>query len=173
MRVEGSDELAALLFPEGLIPQILKLMVETWETFRKPTDAEDEPKITNRFVKSMQQRSAAEGLKFRVIAHVKELEDLDEETGKGFAEIDILVPHKYDYRCYFGIEAKKLNVTSDAGKWESQCGEYAGKDGMGCFVSGRYASYQCDGGMVGYVMDGDSAKARESIATAVSKRTSE
>jgi hypothetical protein len=78
--------------------------------------AEDEPKITNRFVKSMQIRATAEGLKFRVVAHQKELEHLDEATGKGFAEIDILVPHGYDHRCYFGIEAKKLGTKSDAGK---------------------------------------------------------
>ena len=174
MRVEGTgDVLGELLFPDGLIPQILKLLVETWQSFKKPTNDEDEPKITNRFVKSMQVRSAAEGLKFRVEAHVKELEHLDETTGKGFAEIDILVPHNYDYRCYFGIEAKKVNTTNAAGKWESEAGEYSGKNGMGCFVEGRYAPYQEHGGMVGYVMDGDCARARSKISDAITERAQE
>jgi hypothetical protein len=109
-------------------------------------------------------------LKFRVIAHAKELEHLDAITGKGFAEIDILVPHEYDYRCYFGIEAKKLNTTSEADKWESQASEYTGKEGMGCFIEGRYAPYQSHGGMLGYVMDGDCAKAKSSISAAMAKR---
>jgi hypothetical protein len=174
MRVEGAgDALSQLLFPEGLIPQILNLLVETWKTLTKPTEEEDEPKITNRFVKSMQQRSRAEGLKFRVMAHVKELEHLNETTGKGFAEIDILVPSGGDYRCYFAIEAKKLNTTNGANAWESQAGEYVGKDGMGCFVEGRYAPYQSQGGMVGYVMDGDCPKAKASITKAITKKAGE
>lgn len=174
MRAEGTaDALVQLLFPEGLIPQILNLLVETWETFKTPTEDEDEPKITNRFVKSMQQRSTAEGLKFRVVAHMKELEHLNETTGKGFAEIDILVPHGYDYRCYFGIEAKKLNTTNAENDWESHAGEYVGNDGMGCFVEGRYAAYQSNGGMIGYVMDGDCPKAKSSITKAIAKRAQE
>lgn len=171
MRAERTaDSLAGQLFPDGLVPQVLKLLVDTWRDFKKPKDAEDEPKITNRFVRSMQRRAVAEGLKFQVMAHVKELEDLDEATGQGFAEIDILVPHGYNYRCYFGIEAKKLNTTSDAGKWESQAGEYAGDEGMGCFVGGRYSPFQSEGGMVGYVMDGDCARAKSKISDAITAR---
>ena len=104
------------------------------------------------------------------MAHVIDVEHLETETGKGYVEIDIYIPHGYDGRCYFGIEAKKLNTTSAAGKWESQAGDYAGKDGMGCFVDGRYAAYQCQGAMVGYVMDGDCAKAQTSIREAIEKR---
>jgi hypothetical protein len=38
MRTEGqADAFAALLFPEGLIPQILNLLADTWQTFKKPT----------------------------------------------------------------------------------------------------------------------------------------
>jgi hypothetical protein len=167
MRAEGTAAaLAELLFPDGLVPQILVLLVETWQTFKKPTNDEDEPKITNRFARSMQQRGTAAGLKFRVMPHVKELEDLDESTGRGFAEIDILVPHGYDYRCYFGIEAKKLITTSDASS-------YADKEGMGRLVKGRYAPYQLQGGMVAYVMNGDCAEAKSDISMAIAKRARE
>jgi hypothetical protein len=41
---------------------------------------------------------------------------------------------------------------------------------MGCFVEGRYASFQAEGAMVGYVMDGDCANAKASIHVAIGKR---
>lgn len=174
MRVEGeAARLAESLFPEGLVPQILRLIVDAWAGFRRPAQDEGEPKITHRFVKAMQARKQEQGLQFRVVPHEKELAHLDEQTGQGYAEIDILVPHGYDERCYFGIEAKKLNTTTEAGKWESQAGDYVGRDGMGCFIEGRYAPHQTQGGMLGYVMDGNSQKAKTSISEAMSKRTAE
>src|SRR5687768_17420658 len=142
MRVEGeADELSQELFPHGLVPQILRLVVDAWESFERPTDAEDEPKITNRFVGALQHEGRRRRARFRVMPHVKDVEKLDPATGKGFVEIDIYVPHGYDHRCYFGIEAKKLNTRTAAGKWESQAGDYVGKEGMGCFVDGRYARF--------------------------------
>ena len=171
MRVEGeADNLNQELFPHGLVPQILRLIVDTWQSFRRPKADEYEPKITNRFVKALEAEGRRREARFRVMAHVKDLEDLDPGTGKGFAEIDIYVPHGYENRCYFGIEAKKLNTTSPSGKWESQTGDYAGKEGMGCFVDGRYAPYQCEGAMVGYVMDGDCTRAKECIKESIEKR---
>lgn len=171
MTVEGeADDLYRQLFPHGLVPRILRFIVETWETFLRPTDDEDEPKITNRFVRAMQAERRRRRVPFRVEAHTKDVEKLDPATGKGYVEIDICLPHGYDSRCYFGIEAKKLNTTDSEGKWESQAGEYTGKEGMGCFIDGRYASYQCEGAMVGYVMDGDCQKAKHKISEAIDKR---
>lgn len=174
MTVEGeADDLYQELFPHGLVPQILQLIVDTWSSFQRPTNDEDEPKITNRFVVSLQKEGRRRRSQFRIMPHVKDVELLHGDTGKGFVEIDIYVPYGYEPRCYFGIEAKKLNTTSPGGKWESQAGDYAGKEGMGCFVDGRYASYQCEGAMVGYVMDGDCTKAKTSIAEAIEKRASD
>ncbi len=171
MRVEGeAGDLYQELFPHGLVPQILRLIVDTWRSFRRPKDEEDEPKITNRFVMALQAEGRRREARFRVMAHVKDLEDVDPGTGKGFVEIDICVPYGYENRCYFGIEAKKLNTTNSGGKWESQAGDYADREGMGCFVDGRYAPYQCEGAMVGYVMDGDCAKAKKCIKESIERR---
>ncbi len=41
---------------------------------------------------------------------------------------------------------------------------------MGCFVDRRYASYQCEGAMVGYVMDGECVNAKTSISEAIERR---
>ena len=171
MRIEGeAHELSNALVPHGLVPQILRLIVDTWAAFRRPNDAEDEPKITNRFVRHLQIEKRRQGKRFRVMPHPKDVEGLDPATGKGYVEIDIYVPYGDDERCYFGIEAKKLNTTGSGEKWKSNAGEYAGKNGMGCFVDGRYASHQCEGAMVGYVMDGDCTKAKASISEAIDKR---
>jgi hypothetical protein len=171
VRVEGeASELAALLFPAGLIPQILSLIVDVWKTFTRPATTEDEPKITNRFVKEMQKEKRRRGHKFTIKSHVKELENLDEATGRGFGEIDVLVQHGYDERCYFGIEAKKLNSTTKTGNWDSGSGDYVGEPGMGCFVDGRYSYYQPHGGMIGYVMDGDCLGAKVAIAGSMQRK---
>lgn len=171
MRIEGdAEDLNEQLFPHGLVPQILGLIVDTWSTFQRPVNAEHEPKITNRFVVALQTERRRRGARFRVEAHPKDLENLDPSTGTGYVEIDICVPHGYDNRCYFGIEAKKLNTTSATGNWESRAGAYAGEKGMGCFVAGRYARYQCEGAMIGYIMDANCAKAKASISAAIDDR---
>jgi hypothetical protein len=102
--------------------------------------------------------------------HVKDVEHLDNESGTGFCEIDILVPYGFESRCYFGIEAKKVNTRSPSGKWESQAGEYVGRNGMGCFIDGRYACFQSEGAMVAYVMDGDCESARSSISDSIERQ---
>ncbi|MCH8148694.1 MAG: hypothetical protein IH987_11980 [Planctomycetes bacterium] len=171
MIVEGeAADLSHELFPHGLVPQILQLIVDTWRSFRRPKDEEDEPKITNRFVVELQAEARWRKARFLVMAHVKDLEDLDPITGKSFVEIDICVLQGYEPRCYFGIEAKKLNTTTSGGKWESHAGKYSGNGGMGCFVDGRYAHYQCQGAMVGYVIDGDCTRAKECIKKSIEKR---
>ncbi|MCK4658009.1 MAG: hypothetical protein KAV82_00675 [Phycisphaerae bacterium] len=174
MRIDGeAPELFDVLFPQGLVPQILKLIVDTWRMFRRPDDDEDEPKITNRFVLALQTERRRRGARFRVEPHTKDVEHLDPATGRGYVEIDICIPHGYDNRCYFGIEAKKLNVKVSGGGRQSKAGEYAGPDGMGCFVSGRYAPHQGEGAMIGYVMDGNCENAKKSISAAINKRASE
>lgn len=171
MRVEGEGEvLYQELFPHGLVPQILQLIVDTWRSFQRPKHEEYEPKITRRFVVALQKERRRRGAQFRVEPHYEDVEKYDPRTGKGYVEIDICVTHGYENVCYFGIEAKKLNTTSSGGKWESHAGEYAGKKGMGCFVDGRYAPYQSEGAMVGYVMDGDCTRAKKCINESIEKR---
>jgi len=43
-------------------------------------------------------------------------------------------------------------------------------DPAGPLPDGRYSRYQCEGAMVGYVMDGDCARARTSIAQLIEKK---
>jgi hypothetical protein len=171
VRVEGeAAELAALLFPDGLVPAILRLAVDVWPTVKPLAATDGETKITRIFAKAMQREARQRGLQFSVRSHAEELEHLDETTGKGFGEIDIMLQHGYDDRCYFAFEAKKLNSTTRTGNWEPGTDKYVGEPGMGGFVDGTYACHQPHGGMLGYVMDGDCSGAKARIGESMEKK---
>jgi hypothetical protein len=74
---------------------------------------------------------------------------------------------------YFAIEAKRMHVTDQNGKWYSLIREYvSGDQGMMCFVTSKYSSAQRGSAMLGYVFDGDINRAREGISKAIeSNRT--
>jgi hypothetical protein len=171
VRVEGAADLGELLFPHGLIPQILSLFIDVWRVLRRPDLTESEPKITNRFVKALAKEKRRRGYRFTVKPHEKELEHLDESTGRGYGEIDIVVQHGCDERCYFAFEAKKLCT----GPTEEEVGsrDYVGEPGMGCFIDGRYASYQQHAGMLGYVMDGNCSRAKSAITVSIEKKAND
>ena len=72
---------------------------------------------------------------------------------------DMIVQFGTDERNRFIIEAKLLNKQR-----ASNAGAYVGKDGMGRFMSGKkYGIGVSEGGMMGYVLDGNTAKARKSV----------
>jgi hypothetical protein len=171
VRVEGeSAELALTVFPEGLIPDVLGLVLDVWKsvTDLKPTDGEI--KINRRLARAMQRERRHRGLQFSVRSHGEELENLDEHTGTGFSQIDILFQHGYDDRCYFAFEAKKLNGTTKTGNPKPGAGEYVGEPGMGGFIDGTYACEQPHGGMIGYVMDGDCSEAKTRVTESIARK---
>lgn len=174
VRVEGeAPGLKAIVFPEGLLPDVLRLVLDVWKsvTELKPTDGEI--KINRRLAKAMQRERRHRGLQFSVRSHGEELEELDEQTGKGFSQIDILLQHGYDDRCYFAFEAKKLHSVTKSGEPEPGAGEYVGEPGMGGFVDGTYACEQPHGGMIGYVMDGDCIGAKSRVINSMKRKLSE
>ncbi|MHB8809929.1 MAG: hypothetical protein ACYC9M_07920, partial [Desulfobulbaceae bacterium] len=65
----------------------------------------------------------------------------------------------------------RLHVTFPSG-WQSLVSEYVtGDQGMLCFISGRYSGTQQAAAMLGYVFDGDVARARSGIENSVRKNT--
>ena len=78
---------------------------------------------------------------------------------------DIQVEFNNDPRCRFIIEAKLLNK-----KGASNARAYVGEEGMGRFISGKkYGIEVSEGGMIGYVLDGNTDKARKSVADKIEK----
>lgn len=61
------------------------------------------------------------------------------------------------------FESKRLNAP------DSNAGEYVGKSGMMCFVTGKYSRGMPLGGMIGYVMDGDLPRAHRNVLRAIQR----
>ena len=77
---------------------------------------------------------------------------------------DLQIQFGTDERNRFTIEAKLLNKQRT-----SNAGAYVGKEGMGRFISGQYGREVQWGGMMGYVLDGDTDKARKSVTDKIEK----
>lgn len=67
------------------------------------------------------------------------------KTGKRRSRTDIIIGYAAGTRPEFYFEAKRLHRTKAVGT------RYTGAEGMGCFLSGRYASDCLEAAMVGYV----------------------
>jgi hypothetical protein len=81
--------------------------------------------------------------------------------GKRRFRIDIeIMRHGETRRPRFRFEAKRLHDTSSRT-------EYLGKDGLGCYLDGRYASDDAIAGMLGYVQKGTVTAHGESLAKAL------
>jgi hypothetical protein len=83
--------------------------------------------------------------------------------GKRRPRIDIVVERTgMGTRPKFHFEAKRLDRSDSVA-------EYVGEDGMGCFLSGKYAKGEPDAGMLGYVQQGTpetwAQRLREKLAT--------
>jgi hypothetical protein len=67
------------------------------------------------------------------------------KTGKRRPRTDIVIGYAAGVRPEFFFEAKRLHRSKAAGS------RYTSADGMGCFISGRYASQCHEAAMIGYV----------------------
>ncbi len=156
-------EQAIPLFPADEIPWILDTVLSCAGVLRKRHETEREDVITNRLYKLL--RKAFRSAPFSLAREHSVFDDSDKEGASGRIDINFISPPGDE--TYFAIEAKRLHVTFPSG-WQSLVGEYTtGEQGMMCFVSGKYAPFQRAAAMLGYVFDGDVAKARAGISTSV------
>ena len=98
----------------------------------------------------------------------REVVEDDPEMAEEKGRIDIRFIHGYDESVYFAFECKRLNVPGNRG-CKSLAREYV-EEGMARFVTGKYAAGLEQGGMIGFVMDGDWAAATLKIDSAVRAR---
>src|ERR1035438_671029 len=67
------------------------------------------------------------------------------KTGKRRSRTDVIITYTAGNRPEFFFEAKRLHRKKAVGS------RYTDTDGMGCFISGRYASLYAEAAMIGYV----------------------
>jgi hypothetical protein len=71
--------------------------------------------------------------------------ELAGKTGKRRPRADIIITYTAGIRPEFCFEAKRLHRT------KARASHYTDEEGMGCFISGRYASSYAEAAMIGYV----------------------
>ena len=157
------------LFPQEEVPFILAAVLRCSAGLRKRHATEHENKLSDRLRRLLVQDGE---FRLRPVQLYRETSLFDDDaTGEGpLGRLD------FYFVCstqtdkpwpYFGIEAKRLHVTSGS-QWKSLISEYVtGHQGMMCFIEERYAKGLASGGMLGYVFDRDVEQARARVAAAI------
>lgn len=154
-------------FIDSLVPDILELVISTWKDMPTPAaDAHENP-ITKDLCRRMIQNKKSSELPFRVNYQSVELEPVD-GTDQGDMDIAFFPSQISREDIYFCLECKRLHVTKN-GKFSSLATEYV-TEGMLRFINGRYSAMVNNGGMLGYVLDGDTDQAINNVSNAVQAR---
>ena len=145
---------------DEMVPQILNLVIASWQQMPAPDADEGEDRITVRLCRLLKQNRTARDLMFTI--HTQSVE-LDPRNGQGVGRLDIaFFPSRVSREdIYFGLEAKRLNVAKD-GKTRAYATEYV-KFGMMRFVTGQYSKAVRHGGMIAYVLDGNVLRAIRNV----------
>lgn len=64
--IQGDPALWSDLFPDGLLPDVIELVVTSWADFPKPKPMELEPQITRRFAQDLRKNQRLRRLPFNV-----------------------------------------------------------------------------------------------------------
>lgn len=172
MSVTGSsaDWLALL---ERMLPDILRLIVDTWHVLPRPFIDNREDAITEILCRALRENRAVRELPFYVQIQMVELSPA---PGMELGRLDIAflptgLPGAPSEAVYLCLECKRLNVVRN-GLRRPGGAEYV-RHGMLRFVSGQYARAVRHGSMLGYVLDGDVSAAIENVETNVQSRECE
>jgi hypothetical protein len=153
---------------DPMIPEILSLVIATWEAMPSPAPDDREDNITNELCRALRRNRTARDLMFLIDTQMVELEPA---AGEDLGRLDIafrpLIPREDIYFC---LEAKRLNVVKD-GETRAYASEYV-TFGMLRFVTGQYSKAVQHGGMVGYVLDGDVSRAMSNVESNIQTQQS-
>lgn len=151
---------------EPMLPEILDLVIASWEEMPSPAPDEKEDNITIALCRTLTQNRTARGLMFQIRTQVVELDPL---PGEDLGRLDIaFIPPVPREDIYFCLESKRLNVVKN-GQRRTYASEYV-LLGMLRFVTGQYSKAVRHGGMIGYVLDGNVTDAMASVKTNIQQR---
>ncbi|MCY3019331.1 MAG: hypothetical protein NTW87_09940 [Planctomycetota bacterium] len=153
-------------FPEELIPDGLRLVLDTWPILPRPDRDELENAITGRLAAHLKRAKKARRLPFSIHFQVTPLGP----DGPLPARLDFKFLAGNDEDAYLAFECKRLRIPRDSGL-DHNTSDYVGEEGMGRFISGKYAPGQFHGAMLGYVMDGNVVDAKENVASLIKKHS--
>jgi hypothetical protein len=144
---------------DSFVPDILRLVIASWDGMTPPSSDAREDHISTALCRMLRQNRNARSLMFQIDT---QLVELDPAAGEDIGRLDIsfrpLLPREDIYFC---LECKRLNVVRD-GQTRSYASEYV-VFGVARFVSGQYASAVRNGGMLAFVLNGDTSSAIERV----------
>ena len=151
---------------DSMAPEILKLVVATWEEMPSPASDDKEDNITSTLCLALMKNRDARGLPFQIRTQLVELEPMQ---GEDLGRMDIVfIPMVPREDIYFCLESKRLNAIKN-GKIRSYASEYVTL-GMMRFVTGQYSKAVQHGGMIGYVLDGNVSRAMVNVKSNIQKQ---
>lgn len=143
-------------FLETLVPDIIEMVIETWESMPAPAGNELEDNVSESLCLSLRKSRSLRDLPLRIDSQQVEL---DPSAGEDQGRMDITFsPMAPREDIYFCLECKRLNVREHGGTVRSYASEYV-RFGMFRFVRGQYAHLVRFGGMLAFVLDGNLASA--------------
>lgn len=138
-------------FIETQVPDILALVIETWEAMPPPAGNELEDPVSEMLCRSLRQSRNRCDLPFRIDT---QLVELDPAAGQDQGRMDIVFsPSIPRESIYFCLECKRINVRE--GNRIRPCFVEYVRFGMFRFVRRQYANEVRVGGMLAFVLDGD------------------
>ena len=164
MAISGSVDPWTDTFPEDLLPGLFYLIIESWKAFPQPSPTCLEVPITRKFCAYLENNKNRSIHLFRIDWDPNVLDEKGIQKGR----IDIRVTHGYVASEYFSLECKRLNEIDKKGNFSSLAGKYV-DEGVMRYINEQYSGGM-NGGMIGYVMDGDTDKAVKCVNEAIEKR---
>lgn len=163
---DDASEWVIPVFPEEEIPVILHAVLRSLKGLRKTKPCELETGLNKRLRKSLRRDYVLRDSPVEVDGE----KVLDDDDSDDEGRLDISFTFSTERRKpwpYFAIEAKRLHVTYK-GRMHPQTPQYVTeRQGMMCFVDGRYSKGLASAAMLGYVFDGDVAKAWAAISSSI------
>lgn len=150
-------------FVQEFIPTILALVLEAWATMPPLAHDEKEDAVTDKLYAAMLKSKDRQRHPFLIRPQDSEFNS-GAGTIVGWKDI-AFYPSLNDEEIYFCLEAKRLNAVI-SGKIAALASEYV-TEGMQRFVDRKYSPAVRHGGMLGYVLDGDIARAIKNVANCI------
>ncbi|MEJ0088471.1 MAG: hypothetical protein WDM80_01725 [Limisphaerales bacterium] len=153
-------------FQADYLAEILEAVAVAWSKMTKPKKRELEDQITFRLAGRLQNDQTFSELPYDIVPQYWLLGI----NGQRLGRLDLHFKHRQSKRDYFAWESKRLHVTYPGGSFGTEHSIYAGSEGMMAFVEGQYSKNLPAAGMLGYVMNGDTGKAREGLVKRIDER---
>jgi hypothetical protein len=150
------------LFQGTLIPTIITYVLNTWEQMNKPSKDAHEDAITVTLFSALV--NGKDRNRHAFLIRYEDVE-VDTEISEAIGRKDIVFFPSNQEHIYFCLEAKRLNAFV-SGNWISLADQYV-QEGMQRFVDAKYSRYVRHGGMLAYVLDGDTERAIVNVANNV------